>query len=95
MTNQLTISREILDYAEALLRHGMFVVDSKGKGSLTPLVGGAVDGIHQILAGADVTLKVAAPGKMEIVSELNTKLEAALGSVNPVSSRDGDVLFSP
>lgn len=94
MNTGVSLTKEMLDWFEALAKNGMFIVDNQGRGDFSPMIKETIRGMHEILAGGDVTLKVNASGKTDTVNALHEKLDAAIRSVNVTAYKSDDV-FTP
>jgi hypothetical protein len=88
---QVAITREVLAWLEAIVEHGALTVDANGRGDLSPGVKQAVDGLHEVLAGGVIDIRVVTPGDATVRGELDTKLQDAMNASNV----GGPQLFAP
>lgn len=88
------ISKAALTWLEALADKGMFVVDTDGKGDLSPEAKKIVAALHEALAGGDVEVTVKQPGTKTDRDDLNAKLDAAMAAAN-LTSKSGATVFGP
>ncbi len=78
MEARIAINREAIDWMEAMANNGMLMRNADGKWDLSPMVKDLILATHHVLAGGDVSYKIASPGNEETLALLNTKLETML-----------------
>ena len=93
-TETTVVSKAAIEYFEALVSNGLFVIDASGAGSITPAVDALVDAIHEVLAGGRVSIKVDATGNPTIKAGLEARLDAAVESLNS-QDPSGAIVFTP
>lgn len=94
-TQNTVVTRLALEYFEALVANGLFVIDANGAGSINPPVADVLNAMHEILAGGRVTVTITSPGNQGIKSSLDARQRSALASLNSPAPSGGGTIFTP
>lgn len=87
----VAITQEVMAWLEAMMVHGAIVVDTSGRGDLSPGVKQAVEALHEVLAGGTIDVTVVTPGDPSIRADLAQKLQDAMAAANQSSPQ----VFAP
>jgi hypothetical protein len=78
---KVVLTKETLEWLEALAANGAFTVDAQGAADFSPDVMAAVKMLHEIIAGGAVQMTVTTPGNATLRAQLDGRLQAAMDSV--------------
>lgn len=95
MSGNFVVSKAAMEYFDAIVSNGAFVVDAHGRGDFNPALNNLVNAMHTVLAGGQVHINVIETGMNSIVKDLDTKRDAAIASLNVKSPTGGPTPFSP
>jgi hypothetical protein len=95
MSLRVALTKEAMDWLEALIEKGLFIVDAQGKGSFSPPMKNIIRAMHETLTGGQVEMIITQPGTETMRVELDYKLEQAVNSMNNVNTPTSKDLFTP
>lgn len=89
----IRVARETKEWLSAMTDQGAIIIGAKGRLSLEPRVRTLLEGLHVVLSGGEVEVKMVRRGRAALKKRLDAKLANALRASGRLTAADDGVLY--